>query len=176
MLVLSCTTWLTQARHRAHRWFSCQMATNKSSPHLQIRHNFFGLLLDNWNCLHPIVISLIHCAQWNLHPMVWGTSPNSLGFILWKINLSLPWKLIFSKNYHSNDSPPNFLKLISQSWRITEQWYFTTLWLLDSCWTHFWKHCIYYKKDGKVGSQNFGYQPWFCTRLLRFISFDTGLP
>ena len=35
-----------------------------------------------------------------LHPLVCGTSQNSLGLILWKINLSLPWKLIFSKSCH----------------------------------------------------------------------------
>ena len=35
--------------------------------------------------------------------------------------------------------------------------------------TYFWKHyiyMIYYKNDTKVGSQNLGYQIWFCTRLL----------
>ena len=37
---------------------------------------------------------------------------------------------------------------------------------LDPHWTYFWKHYIYYNKDTKVGSQNFGYQIWFCTRLL----------
>ena len=29
------------------------------------------------------------------------------------------------------------------------------------------KHYIYFKKDTKIGSQNFGYQIWFCTRLLK---------
>ena len=37
----------------------------------------------------------------NLHPTLWVTLPNSLGLILWKINLPLSWKLIFSKRYHS---------------------------------------------------------------------------
>ena len=31
---------------------------------------------------------------------------------------------------------------------------------------YFWKYYLYYKKDTKVGSQNFGYQIWFCTRLI----------
>ena len=39
--VLSFTTWLTQARC----WLCCEMAANKSSPHLQIRHNLSGLLI-----------------------------------------------------------------------------------------------------------------------------------
>ena len=38
---------------------------------------------------------------------------------------------------------------------------------------------VYYKKDTKIGNQNFGYQIWFCTRLfLRFeltIYFSIGL-
>ena len=41
------------------------MATNKSRPLLQVRHNLSGLLLTDWNWLHPIVIALTHCAQWN---------------------------------------------------------------------------------------------------------------
>ena len=37
---------------------------------------------------------------------------------------------------------------------------------------------IYNKKDTKFGSQNFGYQIWFCTRLLTDMSFEKfgGLP
>ena len=35
----------------------------------------------------------------------------------------------------------------------------------NSYWTYFWKHYICNKKDTKFGSQNFGYQIWFCTRL-----------
>ena len=38
--------------------------------------------------------------------------------------------------------------------------------LLDPYWTYFWKHYMYYKKATKFGSQNFGYQIWFCTRLV----------
>ena len=53
ILVLSFTAWSNRARY----WFSCQMATNKSSPPLQIRHNLSGLLLANWNWLHPVVIA-----------------------------------------------------------------------------------------------------------------------
>ena len=62
-------------------------------------------------------------------------------------------------------SPPNFPKLISQLWGIPQPQYFITL-LLDAHWTYFWKHYMYYKKDTKIGSHNFGYQIWFCTRLL----------
>ena len=48
---------------------------------------------------------------------------------------------------------------------IPQPQYFITL-LLEAHWTYFWEHYIYYKKDTKVGSQNFGYQIWFCTRLV----------
>ena len=61
-------------------------------------------------------------------------------------------------------SPLNFAKLISQLWGIPQSQYFITL-LLDPHWTYFVKLYLYYKKDTKVGSQNFGYQIWFCTRL-----------
>ena len=47
----------SQFHHRARFWFSCQMATNNGSPHLQIRHNLSGLYHDNWKWLHPIVIA-----------------------------------------------------------------------------------------------------------------------
>ena len=30
---------------------------------------------------------------------------------------------------------------------------------------------MYYKKATKFGSQNFGYQIWFCTRLIMYLSF-----
>ena len=70
----------------------------------------------------------------------------------------------FSKEATTVGSPPNFSKLISQPWGITES-YFITL-SLDLYWTYFWKHYIYKQKDTKFGSQNFGYQIWFSTRLL----------
>ena len=63
-------------------------------------------------------------------------------------------------------SPPDFPKLIYQFWEIPQPQYFITL-SLDPHWTYFWKHYIYLKQDTKFGSQNFGYQIWFCTRLLR---------
>ena len=28
---------------------------------------------------------------------------------------------------------------------------------------------MYYKKDTKVGSHNFGYQIWFCTKLIKIF-------
>ena len=89
---------------------------------------------------------------------------NSLALILKIINLFLPCKLIFRKATKVG-SPPNFPKLISQLWEIPQPQYFITL-SLDPHWTYFWKHYIYSKKDTKVGSQNFGYQIWFCTRLI----------
>ena len=96
--------------------------------------------------------------------MVWGASVNSLALILKKINLFLPCKLIFWKSTKVG-SPPNFPKLIFQLRGIAQPQYFIAL-LLDPHWTYVWRHYIYYKKDTKVGSQNFGYQIWFCTRLL----------
>ena len=44
--------------------------------------------------------------------------------------------------------------------------------LLDPHWTYLWKHYIYYKKETKVGSQNFGYQIWFCTRLMMSVDLN----
>ena len=62
-------------------------------------------------------------------------------------------------------SPPNFSKLISQVWGTLQPQYFVTL-FLDPYWTCLWNYFIYYKKETKVGSQQFGYQIWFCTRLV----------
>ena len=47
--------------------------------------------------LHPIVIAFNTLPSAVLRLLVCGTSLNSLGLVHWKINLSLPWKLIFSK-------------------------------------------------------------------------------
>ena len=87
-----------------------QMATNNSSPHLQIRHNLSGLLFADWKWLHPIVITL-------------NPSNTILYHIIIRGSLNI------------------FLK---------------TLYILQ--------------KDTKVGSQNFGCQTWFCTRLFRVSS------
>ena len=141
-------------------WFSSQMATNKSSPHLQIRHNLRGLLLTNLNWLHPIVFAFNTLCpvefyiQWcgALHWIHWGT---------YFEKLFCPWLGRY------------FSKLISQSWGITEPQYFITL-LLDSYQTYFWKHYIYYKKDTKVGSQNFGHQIWFWARLFNILIYFTA--
>ena len=100
-----------------------------------------------------------------LHPVVRGTTVNSLALILITINLLVPCKLIFWKSYQSWQ-PSKISKVISQLWGIPQPQYFITL-LLEAHWTNFWKYYIYYKKDTKVGSQNFGYQIWFCTILLR---------
>ena len=64
-------------------------------------------------------------------------------------------------------SPPNFPMLISQLWEIPQPQYLIKL-SLDLHRTYFRKHYIYYIKDTKIGSQNFGYQIWFCTKLLRW--------
>ena len=108
-----------------------------------------------------------------LHSAVWGASVNSLALIFKTIYLFLLCKLIFWKATKVG-SPPNFSKLISQLWGIPQPQYSITL-LLDPHWTYFWKHYIYYKKDTKVGSQNFGYQIWFCTRLLSLLHLTLGL-
>ena len=71
-------------------------------------------------------------------------------------------------------SPPNFPKLIAQLWGTLQPQYFVTL-FLDPHWTYLWKYFIYYKKETKVGSQYFGYQIWFCTRLIKMqFSKDQG--
>ena len=130
-------------------------------------HNLSSLYLADRKWLHPIVIAFFTVPSAILHSMVCHTSLNSLGLILWKINLSLPWKLIFQKATKVG-SPPNFSKLTSQLWGISEPQYYITL-SLDSYWTYFGKQYIniYIKqKDPKFGTPNFGYQIWCCTRLL----------
>ena len=96
-----------------------------------------------------------------LHPMVWGTSVNSLAHILKTINLFLPGTLIFWKATKFGN-PSNFPKVMSQLWGIPQPQYFVTQ-LLEPHWTYFWKHYIYHKEDTKVGSQNlatkFGFVP-----------------
>ena len=79
-----------------------------------------------------------------LHPMVWGTSANSLALVLKAIDLFLPCKSILWKSYQSW-YPPNFPKLISQLWGIPQPQYVITL-LLDPHWTYFWKHYLCYNK------------------------------
>ena len=89
---------------------------------------------------------------------------NSLALTLKTINLFLPHKL-FSGKATNVGSPPNFPKPIWQLWRTLQPQYFVTL-FLDPHWTYLWKYFTYYKKGTKVGSQHFGYQIWFCTRLV----------
>ena len=68
--------------HRARCWFSCQIATNNGSPHLQIRHNLSGLYLPDWKWLHPIVIAFntLCTVQFYIHWCVtfhwthWGSN------------------------------------------------------------------------------------------------------
>ena len=78
------------------------MATNKRSPHLQIRQNLSGLLLAEWNWLHPIVITFNTLCLVQFY-IQWcgGTSVNSLALILKTIHLFLPCKIIFWRSYHS---------------------------------------------------------------------------
>ena len=85
----------------------------------------------------------------SLHPMVWGTSVNSLAFILKTINLFLPCKLIFWKATKVG-SPPNFPKLMSQLWGIPQPQYFVTS-LLVPHWTHIFENITYIiKKTPKL--------------------------
>ena len=108
------------------------MATNKSSPHLQIRHNLSDLLLDDWKWLHPIAITVSTlclvelCIQW-------------CGALRWNC------KLIFWKSYQSW-LPSKFYKahISVVGNRVPQPQDFITL-LLDPHWTYFCKHCIYYK-------------------------------
>ena len=147
------------------------MATINGSPHLQIRHNLSGLYLADYKWLHPIVIAFNTLCpvefyiKWcvALHHTHWG-------WYLKKIICPClgSW---FSQKATTFGSPPNFSKLIYQSWGIMEPWYFITL-LLDYYWTYFSKHYLYHKKTTKFGSQNFGYQIWFCTRLIKMASYQ----
>ena len=87
-----------------------------------------------------------------LHPMVWGTSVNSLA--LKTIYFFLLCKLIFWKSTKVG-SPLNFPKLMSQLWGIPQPEYFVTS-LLEPHQTYFWKHYIYHKEDTKVVVFGFG--------------------
>ena len=54
--------WMPKRRKFSFQNFSylsgvMQMATNKSSPRLQIRHNSSGLLLTGWKWLHLILVT-----------------------------------------------------------------------------------------------------------------------
>ena len=79
------------------KWLSIKVA------HTCKLDNLSALLLNNWKCLHPIAIILIEHTMPSgiLHPMVCGTSVNSLVLILKTIDLFLPCKLIFWKSYQS---------------------------------------------------------------------------
>ena len=125
-------------------------------------------MLADWKWLHPIVVTfntlcLVKCyIQW-------------CGALQRTCRRSYLKQLIcpclgsqFSGKATKVGSPPNFPKLISQLWGIPQSQYFITL-LLDPHWTYFWKHYLYHIKYTKVGSQNFGYQIWFCTRLLNKV-------
>ena len=79
-----------------------------------------------------------------LHPLVCGTSLNSLGIIFKKIICTCLGSY-FSQKATTVGSPPNFSIHISQLCRIIEPQYFITL-SLDSYWTYFWKHYIYITK------------------------------
>ena len=93
------------------------MATNKSSPHMENRHDLSCLLLADWKWLHPIVITF---------------TSNNLFVPALQVNFleKLPQLVL--------GSPPNFPKLTSQLWRIPQPQYFITL-LLHPHWTYFWK-------------------------------------
>ena len=120
------------------------MATNKNSPHLQIRHTLSGLLLANWKWLHPIAITfntlcLVElCHRW-------------CGALQWThlCSYNLLVLVLQVGKATTIGSPPNFPKPISQLWVIPQPQYIITL-LLHSHWTYFWKHYIHYKKTPKL--------------------------
>ena len=144
------------------------MATNKRSLYLQARHNLSSLLLTNWKWLYPILIPFNTLCLVEFYIQLCG----ALQWTHWRSYLKqlicsclASW---FSGKATTVDSPPNFPKLISQLWGIGEPEYnIVLLLLLDPHWTYFCKHYIYYKEDTKVGSQNFGFQIWFCTSQMR---------
>ena len=93
-----------------------------------------------------------------LHPMVWGTSVNSMALLFKQLICSCLANQ-YSGKATEVGGPPNSPKLISQLWGTPQPQYFITL-LLGPHWTYFWKHYIYCIKDTKIVSQNFGYQIW----------------
>ena len=128
---------------------------------------FVCFLLAGWKLLHPNVITFNTLCLVEFYIQRYG----ALQWTPWRSYLKQSicscLSSYFSGKATKVGSPPNFPKLISQLWGTLQSQYFVTL-FLDSHWTHLWNYFIYYKKETKVGSQHFGYQIWFCTRLLTF--------
>ena len=143
------------------------MVTNKSSPHLQIRHNFSDLLRADSNWLHPIVIAFnALCAvesyiQWcgTLHRIHWDSYLTKWFVRALEVNFLKKLPQLVAPHISGVGNPRTLI--------------FHHI-IIRFMWTYFWEHHIYYKKDTKVGSQNFGFQLWFCIRLLN-VSFMCAL-
>ena len=96
------------------------MATINGSPHLQIGHNLSGLYLPDWKWLHPIVNAfnalcpvvfyIQGCVA--IHQTHWADTLKNKFVPALKVNFlkKLPQLVAFQI----------FLKLIYQSWGITE--------------------------------------------------------
>ena len=146
------------------------MVTNKSTPHLQIRHNLSGLLLPNWKWLHPLLITFnklclvefyIQCCE-HFNELVGAFKTiNVICFCL------ASW---FYGKANTVGSHPNFSKghiPVVGNPSTTILYHVVITPTLNI----FLKITYVTKKDTKVGSQSFGHQVWFCTRLLKDIIF-----
>ena len=123
-------------------------------------------LLADWKWLHPIAITFNTLCLVEFYTQWHGT----LKWTRWcsylkQLICSCP-AIYFSGKATKVGSPPNFPKLMSQLWETLQSQYFVTSLFLYPHWKYLWKYLIYYKNETKVGSQHFGYQIWFCTRLL----------
>ena len=104
---------IVRTRPRNHAWDHC----GETSAYKTTQRPLLYPCLNEWDVLvwsirlcnslgeaSPYKVTWLHrlttpCEI--LHPLVWGTSVNSLALILKTINLFLPCKLIFWKSYQS---------------------------------------------------------------------------
>ena len=148
----------------AHCWFSCQMAINTSIQHLKIKQNLSSLLLADWKWLHLIAIAFN-----TLFPVEF--TPNGIKHFT---ELSGAHTL---KHWFVPALEVNFLKMLPQL--VTLQIFQSSYLSHGNHWTIIFYHIIIIlilniflktihilQRVTEVGSQNFGYKFWFCTRLI----------
>ena len=100
-----------------------------------------------------------------LLPLVFGTSLNSLGLILWKIIFSCLGSKFSQKATTVGNTPKFFKAHISvMGNHLTIIFYHIIIRLILNIFLQTSYICN--KKDTKFGGQTFGDQIWFCTRII----------
>ena len=122
--------------------------------HLQIRNNLSGLLLPNWNWLHPIVIAfntlcpLEFYIQWcvALHQTHWGSNFEKL--------ICPCFGSLFSQKATTVGSPLNFQSSYLNRGELLNQDILSHCYFIRLILNIFLKTLHILQKDTKVGSQN----------------------